>query len=147
MERGDTMDRVFEGPPREFAEREHPIELELTRKRVFGLFPRSRSLIITRAARIDFVCNLTLSAAVVIGTAAIVWHTANRPLPAAAVPRPALVAFPPVTLAEPEERPPVQVRNPFDATEVFEFPAGTSKTAAREATAELLLKRARDRRG
>jgi hypothetical protein len=39
------------------------------------------------------------------------------------------------------------VRNPFDATEVFEFPAETTKTEAREAMAELLLKRARDRLG
>ena len=42
--------------------------------------------------------------------------------------------------------PPVQVRNPFDATEVFEFPAGTSETEARKAVAEQLLQRARDRR-
>jgi hypothetical protein len=40
----------------------------------------------------------------------------------------------------------VQVRNPFDATEVFEFPAGTTRTQAREAVAELLLQRAHDRR-
>jgi hypothetical protein len=40
----------------------------------------------------------------------------------------------------------VRVTNPFDATEVFEFPAATTKTDAREAVAELLLQRARDRR-
>jgi hypothetical protein len=40
----------------------------------------------------------------------------------------------------------VQVRNPFDASEVFEFPAETGKTEARNAVAELLLQRARDRR-
>jgi hypothetical protein len=37
------------------------------------------------------------------------------------------------------------LRNPFDATEVFEFPAGTGKTEAREAVAKRLLERARDR--
>ena len=41
--------------------------------------------------------------------------------------------------------PPVLVRNPFDQSEVFEFPAGTSKTAARDAVAEMLLQRARER--
>jgi hypothetical protein len=32
--------------------------------------------------------------------------------------------------------------NPFDATEVFKFPPGTSETDARDAMATLLLKRA-----
>jgi hypothetical protein len=40
----------------------------------------------------------------------------------------------------------VQVRNPFDATEVFEFPAGTSAAESREKVAEMLLKRASERR-
>ena len=41
----------------------------------------------------------------------------------------------------------VRVPNPFDATEVFEFPAGTSAADSREKVAELLLQRARTRRG
>jgi hypothetical protein len=52
----------------------------------------------------------------------------------------------------PEEEPPptspgelVKVRNPFDAAEVFEFPPGTSVTEARQAVADFLLQRARDR--
>jgi hypothetical protein len=40
----------------------------------------------------------------------------------------------------------VRFSNPFDATEVFEFPPGTSEAEARDAVAELLLQRARDRR-
>ncbi len=40
---------------------------------------------------------------------------------------------------------PVRFRNPFDAGEVFEFPAGTSRIDARDAVAELLLQRARER--
>jgi hypothetical protein len=40
---------------------------------------------------------------------------------------------------------PVRFRNPFDLTEVFEFPPGTSETAARQAVADLLLQRAADR--
>jgi len=40
---------------------------------------------------------------------------------------------------------PVRFTNPFDATEVFEFPSGTSETEARQAVADLLLQRARER--
>ncbi len=40
---------------------------------------------------------------------------------------------------------PVRFTNPFDTTEVFEFPAGTSETEARQAVADLLLQRAHDR--
>jgi hypothetical protein len=36
--------------------------------------------------------------------------------------------------------------NPFDETEVFEFPAGTSEREARDVVAGLLLKRAMDRK-
>jgi hypothetical protein len=43
------------------------------------------------------------------------------------------------------ERSPVRFTNPFDASEVFEFPPGTSETEARQAVAELLRQRARDR--
>jgi hypothetical protein len=40
----------------------------------------------------------------------------------------------------------VRIANAFDATEVFEFPQGTTDAAARKAVAELLLNRARERR-
>lgn len=46
--------------------------------------------------------------------------------------------------AEPE---PVRLTNPFDAEEVFEFSAGTTEDAAREAVAEILMKRAIARQG
>jgi len=39
----------------------------------------------------------------------------------------------------------VLIKNPFDRTEVFEFPPGTSKAEAREAVAKLLMERAHDR--
>jgi hypothetical protein len=55
-------------------------------------------------------------------------------------------------VAAPVEQPKVLAKqhavrfvNPFDATEVFEFPAGTSKSAARAAVAKLLTERARGR--
>ena len=39
----------------------------------------------------------------------------------------------------------MRVKNPFDATEVFEFPAGTTTAEARKKISELLLQRAVDR--
>lgn len=41
---------------------------------------------------------------------------------------------------------PTRFTNPFDASEVFEFPPGTPENAARESVAEMLLERARERR-
>jgi hypothetical protein len=40
---------------------------------------------------------------------------------------------------------PVRFANPFDASETFEFPAGTTETEAREAVADFLLERAMNR--
>jgi hypothetical protein len=40
---------------------------------------------------------------------------------------------------------PVRVKNPFDRSEVFEFPPGTSPEDARQSVADLLLQRARER--
>jgi hypothetical protein len=51
----------------------------------------------------------------------------------------------PETSAPPSADAPVRFVNPFDATEVFQFPSGTSETQARQAVAELLLQRAGDR--
>jgi hypothetical protein len=45
------------------------------------------------------------------------------------------------------EAEPVRVTNPFDAKEVFEFSPGTTQDAAREAVAEILMKRAMARQG
>lgn len=75
------------------------------------------------------------------------------PPPAEIVPEPAKPVdeeappAPPDT-ASPSERPkvlPVRYRNPFDRSEVFEFPPGTSESEARDAVAALLLQRARQR--
>lgn len=71
-------------------------------------------------------------------------------------PAPVVPAFPPpppiaqVAEALPAaapvvEPPPVRVRNPFDKSEVFEFPPGTTPEAAHAAVANALLARARER--
>ena len=72
----------------------------------------------------------------------------ERPIPTTAVT--AEAHFPAVKpsplLPAPAERLPVRFTNPFDASEVFEFPPDTSVTEAHDAVANLLLQRARDRR-
>jgi hypothetical protein len=59
--------------------------------------------------------------------------------PAVGVPRPVPMASAPQAA--------VRVVNPFDATEVFEFPAGTTHAEGREKVAQILLQRAQERRG
>jgi len=58
--------------------------------------------------------------------------------------RPAQPA-PPAPPAAPDEPVQVQVTNPFDKTEVFDFPAGTSETDAQLAVARILMQRAQER--
>ncbi len=97
---------------------------------------------------------LILIAAVVGVTAAITWRVAghmrgpDQIQPDRIVVRlviPPIAPPPPMSLQP--QAPPVRVRNPFDVTEVFEFPAATSRTEARAAMAKMLLGRAQDRRG
>lgn len=67
-----------------------------------------------------------------------------RPAPVAALPPVAALAPAP---AAPVAAPlPVRFRNPFDRAEVFEFPAGTSQAEARAKVADVLMKRAEERR-
>jgi hypothetical protein len=65
--------------------------------------------------------------------------------PPSPLPATAATAAPPA----PSTDQPATVRfvNPFDKKEVFEFPPGTSQADARDAVADLLAERARDRRG
>jgi hypothetical protein len=65
-----------------------------------------------------------------------------NPLPVTATPS---TDTPPALLAN-AAKPAVQVRNSFDATEVFEFPAGTTDAETRQKVAQMLLQRARARR-
>jgi hypothetical protein len=64
-------------------------------------------------------------------------------------PAPVIVAppaLPPSSSPAPqEEAGPVRFANPFDRNEVFEFPPGTSRAAARDAVEELLYERAQER--
>lgn len=91
---------------------------------------------------------LTLSlglAALLFGIA--VQRMGIRTKPARTAP-PALTADASATPLPPEPArngSPVRFANPFDPSEVFEFPPGTSRESARETVAEILISRARDR--
>jgi hypothetical protein len=67
---------------------------------------------------------------------------AQTSVPAAPVETSAAVA--PLPSATPATDP-VRIRNPFDRSEVFEFPPGTSRQEARQAVADMLLQRALER--
>lgn len=72
--------------------------------------------------------------------------SAGRPMDEAIASLPGTAApVAPLPSAPSIERAAVRFVNPFDHTEVFEFPPGTSKAEAREKVADLLLKRARER--
>jgi hypothetical protein len=84
-----------------------------------------------------------------IGYVALAWWSASqlawRPEPTATA-----LAKPPVVIPRPavitsSSQPAVRVINPFDATEVFDFPAGTSLAAGRAQVAQILIQRARER--
>jgi hypothetical protein len=106
----------------------------------------NKNLAFRRTARIDFVCNVTFAVAFVGTAVASLWPASDRHPPAPAITSAAPLAE--VASARPTEPQgaPVRIKNAFDATEVFEFPYGTTESEAREAAAELLLSRARDRR-
>ena len=115
--------------------------------RPWGIAPETAdydSFVCMRSHRIDLIANLAFAAVIAITTAAAAWRSLAGVPPAsataiAASAETALPAHPPL------EHPLVQVANPFDAVEVFEFPAGTTAEESRTAIAELLLQRARDR--
>ena len=99
-----------------------------------------------RTARIDLVCTVTFVALILGVTVATGWHAIFAQPAASPGAISAQLAAAPMTQAAPAPPPVVQVVNPFDATEVFEFPPETTESEARDAIAELLLQRARERR-
>jgi hypothetical protein len=70
---------------------------------------------------------------------------APAPNPVAAIPEPAPAPPPPTPAPVAVAAEPVRFTNPFDRSEVFDFPAGTSREEARTAVAAILLERARSR--
>ncbi len=100
-----------------------------------------------RTARIDFISTATFAALVLAAAAMSFWHSRGVHADTTAAVRPSTPA-PLRVMPTPDETPkaaPVQVTNPFDPTEVFELPAGTTQLEARALVADILLQRARDR--
>jgi hypothetical protein len=113
--------------------------------------PEYKNSAFKRTGRIDFVCDVIFAVAVASITVGFLWPAPDRhpadlrpPAPAVASAAP-LAKVAPAGPAEPQGAP-VRIKNAFDATEVFEFPPGTTESESREAVAELLLSRASDRR-
>jgi hypothetical protein len=122
---------------------EAALELELSTDDLFRLSAatRNRWRAVARAAMVP---ALVIGAMLVSSSLYLYW-TPAPPVKTAAIELP-----PPVVAPEPPPPPqpvvePVRFANPFDKTEVFEFPHGTSKAEAREAVASLLMQRARER--
>lgn len=131
------------------------LELELSAQELLALSgfraigkPRSSHAVTSARNRLlparPVSLALALAAAVLMGSV-----VALSPRPT--IPTRVALNIVPATLApvtEPPSTPqgePVRFANPFDDTEVFEFPPGTSQSEARDAVASVLLKRARDR--
>ena len=88
-------------------------------------------------------------AATIIAYVALAWWGASQlagqpQAPATAAARPAVIVPQPALMTN-SAKPTIRVINPFDATEVFEFPAGTSNDEGREKVAQILLQRAHER--
>jgi hypothetical protein len=144
--------------PEPEAEDDDTIEIELTAEEMRGLSRAANeaqppTYAVPARRRRFRLWPWAIAAIAVVGVAtAIIWRRApHRVAPqVAAASLPAVKVTPPAASepavpATPPD-PPVRVRNPFDATEVFEFPAGTTKAEARQKIAEALLQRAVDRR-
>jgi hypothetical protein len=141
------------------------IELELTSEQLLDLsqaaeraepftpaVPSPQSLIkVSPASRLRrwHPTPIAKVAAAVATYAAFAWWSASQfsqppQPPAMAVARATgLIARP--TLIASSQKPAVRAINPFDATEVFEFPAGTTHAESRAKVAQILLQRARER--
>ena len=65
--------------------------------------------------------------------------------PAPTNPTPETAAAPDPAATDAAQPQPVHVKNPFDHSEVFEFPPGTSLKDARQSVAQILMQRAHDR--
>jgi hypothetical protein len=99
-----------------------------------------------RAIRVPAIVTIAVFAISLSGMKYVAMSR-EQEVPLAPSPPPAMPSAPEVPLPTPAipSAEPVHFTNPFDDSEVFDFPAGTSDDEARAAVAELLIERARDR--
>ena len=110
-----------------------------------GALTNSRKVDAPQHRKLHIVIGIAIAAVlVVLGGVA---HLAAKQTPApqtvvqkSAPPPPPAPIEPPAPAGEP-----VRLKNPFDRSEVFEFPPGTTHAEARDAVAKLLLERAQGR--
>lgn len=105
---------------------------------------KAPSPVMRRISAPPVVWALSLGAASLIVIGMNYKHsTPERPIQSSMAPPLPLAEKPELSAAT--ERPPTLFTNPFDDTEVFELPPGTSEAEARAVVADLLMKRAMDR--
>ena len=99
-----------------------------------------------RTGRVGVVVRVLLHVGLLVGIA-YARQIGEEPIQVAQKvdPKPAFVGEQPAPGALSADTEPMRIKNPFDRTEVFEFPAGTSEADAREAVTKLLMERAHDR--
>jgi len=98
-----------------------------------------------RTRQIDSFSTATFATVSLAVMGLWIWHLIDPPAIAQATPTPP-VARPVATRVVQASRPvPVAFVNPFDRSETFELPSGTTEDAARATVAALLLERARTR--
>lgn len=99
-----------------------------------------------RTGRVGLVVRVLLHVGLLVGIA-YVRQIGEEPIQVAQQvdSKPALVAQERAPAAASADSEPVRIKNPFDRTEAFEFPPGTSEAEAREAVTKLLMERAHDR--
>ena len=99
-----------------------------------------------RPGRVGPLVRVLLNVGLLVGIA-YVRQIGEEPIQVAQKvdPKPALVGEERAAMVPSADSEPMLIKNPFDRTEAFEFPPGTSKAEAREAVAKLLMERAQDR--
>ena len=99
-----------------------------------------------RTGRVGLVVRVLLNVGLLVGIA-YARQIGEEPIQAARKvdPNPALVGEQRAPAALSAANEPLRIKNPFDRTEVFEFPPGTSEADAREAVTKLLMERAHGR--
>jgi hypothetical protein len=130
------------------------IELELTAKELQALCPAAvehtdfrpdKGVATSRRMPRHSRWPAALAAAGIAGISSGITYLTTVPAPPVPIAESSLPQ--PLAAPTPEAPPPAPVKfvNPFDSTEVFEFPSGMGESDVRAAVAELLLNRARER--
>jgi hypothetical protein len=129
---------------------EDTVDLQLTPEQMLQLSLAAETAAVVDSPPSRFRWHQTAIAKMAAGTialAALAWwcgsQLAAHPSLSVAAVRPTVITQP-VLMTESANQV-VHLVNPFDATEVFEFPAGTSAAESREQVAQILLQRARER--